>query len=148
MSDAVVLDSGPLGLLTNPKNATGPVAIRQWLASLLVNGRRIILPEIADYEIRREFIRANMTQSLIMLDSLAVQIEYVPIATAPMRKAAEFWAQARNAGRPTAPDHALDGDVILAAQAVVLGVPVIVATSNPGHLARFVPADDWRNIVP
>lgn len=89
-----------------------------------------------------------MTQALILLDSLATQIEYLPITTPVMRKAAEFWAQARSAGRPTAPDHALDGDVILAEQALSLGVPVIVATGNPGHLARFVPTDDWGNIAP
>lgn len=148
MSDTVVLDSGPLGLLTNPNNSPAPVAIRQWLADLLVASRRVILPGIADYEIRREYIRAMMTQSLILLDSLATQIEYLPITTPVMRKAAEFWAQARSAGRPTAPDHALDGDVILAEQALSLGVPVIVATGNPGHLARFVPTDDWGNIAP
>lgn len=67
MSDTVVLDSGPLGLLTNPNNSPAPVAIRQWLADLLVASRRVILPGIADYEIRREYIRAMMTQSLILL---------------------------------------------------------------------------------
>lgn len=43
MSDTVVLDSGPLGLLTNPNNSPAPVAIRQWLADLLVASRRVIL---------------------------------------------------------------------------------------------------------
>src|SRR5688572_12624375 len=142
MSAVVILDAGPVGLLTNPNASPIPVAIRQWLADLLINGRRVILPEIADYEIRREYIRGAMSKSLILLDTLAVQVEYLPITTAAMRKSSEFWAQARNAGRPTSPDHALDGDVILAAQATLLGVPVIVATSNPGHLTRFVPADD------
>lgn len=116
MSDAVVLGSGPLGLLTNPNNNPVPVAIRQWLVDLLTAGRRVILPEIADYEIRREYIRANLSRSLGVLDSLANQIEYLPLSTAMVRRAAELWAQARNTGQPTAPDHALDGDVILTAQ--------------------------------
>ena len=65
------------------------------------------------------------------------------------RKAAEFWAAARKAGTPTAGPQELDGDVILAAQAVTLGdASFVVATSNVGHLARFVPAELWQNIIP
>ena len=54
MNDAVVLDSGPLGVLCNPNNHAQPVAIRAWVAALLAAGRRVIIPEIADYEVRRE----------------------------------------------------------------------------------------------
>ena len=65
-----------------------------------------------------------------------------------MRMAADLWAQARNIGQPTAPDPAIDADVILAAQAISLNTPVVVATGNPGHLNRFVPAELWANITP
>ena len=65
-----------------------------------------------------------------------------------MRRAAEFWAEARRDGRPTAPDPALDGDVILAAQAATLDRDdVIIATTNPKHLSRYVPAALWTDIV-
>lgn len=148
MSDAIVLDASPLGLLANPKHTSAALRCRAWLASLLTAGRRVILPEIADYEIRRELSRAKLAVSIRLLDLLGVQLEYLPLTTAAMRKAAELWAQVRQAGKPTASQHALDCDVILAAQAILLGVPVIVATSNPGHVARFVPGDDWQNIVP
>jgi hypothetical protein len=84
VNGVVVLDSGPIGFLTNPSNNPVPVAIRQWLTDLLAAGRRVILPEIADYEVRREFIRGSMTQSLILLDTLANQIEYLPLTTAMM----------------------------------------------------------------
>ena len=52
---------------------------------------------------------------------------------------------------PTAPPDALDGDVILAAQVVLstgLGDIATVATDNVGHLARFVDAQPWEQIVP
>jgi predicted nucleic acid-binding protein len=116
--------------------------------TLLAAGRRVILPEIADYEVRRELIRINRRRSLGVLDGLASQFEYLPLTTAVMRRAAELWAAARQAGQPTAAAADLDGDVILAAQALSLGVPVVVATTNVRHLAQFVPADGWQNIAP
>jgi hypothetical protein len=44
---------------------------------------------------------------------------------------------------------ALDGDVILSAQARLLGnetLEVIVATTNVAHLSRFIKALDWQAI--
>lgn len=40
--------------------------------------------------------------------------------TAIMLQAAQFWAEARQRGIPTADPKALDGDVILAAQATMI----------------------------
>jgi predicted nucleic acid-binding protein len=108
----------------------------------------VIIPEISDYEIRRELIRLGSIVSVANLDGYGLQLEYLSINTAAMRLAAQLWAQARIAGLPTAPDLALDADVILAAQALSLNTPVVVATSNPRHLSRFVPAELWSNIVP
>ncbi len=148
MSAAVVLDATPLGILCHPRNPPPAVACRQWVDDLLAAGRRVILPEIADYEVRRELVRRNSRVALSHLDRLALHLEYLPLTTAAMRLAAELWAQARSAGQPTAPDPALDADVILAAQALSLTTPVIVATGNPVHLTRFVAADLWSNLTP
>lgn len=148
MSGVVVLDSGPLGLLTNPHATPGPMAAKTWLSRLVRAGRRVILPEIVDYETRRELLRAKLMRSVRLLDMLPLQIEYLPINTAVMRHAAVLWADIRNAGLPTASPDALDGDVILAAQALSLGVPAVVATVNIFHLSRFVPAQRWQDIAP
>jgi hypothetical protein len=65
-----------------------------------------------------------------------------------MRQAAVFWAEARQRGQPTAGDKTIDSDMILAAQGVMLGVSdIVIATTNVGHLTRFVPADLWQNIT-
>lgn len=75
-------------------------------------------------------------------------MEYLPITTAAMRQAALFWAQARQQGRPAANDKALDGDMILAAQAVTLqSTRVVIATTNVGHLSFFVAAALWHTVT-
>ena len=108
------------------------------------------VPEITDYEVRRELLRLNKQKSVDRLDLLRTTIGYVPLTTATMLRAADLWAQVRKLGKPTADNKALDGDVILAAQAALLaeqGDEVIVATTNVDHLARFVDAREWREII-
>lgn len=144
----VVLDAGPLGLVTNPKLSATSSACNTWLEGLTSAGRRIIIPEIADYEVRRELLRLKKGKSIAALDHLASLLEYRPITTAVMRQAAEYWADARRKGKPTAAESSLDADVILAAQAMSLGVSeVVVATTNVAHLSRFVPAELWQKIA-
>lgn len=72
---------------------------------------------MADYEVRRELLRAGRLRSVERLDELAAELDYLPLDTASMRRAAEFWALARNLGTPTADPREIDADVILAAQA-------------------------------
>jgi predicted nucleic acid-binding protein len=148
VSHIVLLDAGPLGLVTNPRRSRQSVACAQWLQTFVGRGSRVLVPEIADYEVRLELLRANKARGLACLDALAGLLEYLPLTTAAMRQAAIFWAQARQQGRPTADDKALDGDVILAAQAMTLGaVDVVIATTNVGHLSRFAPAALWPDIT-
>jgi len=148
VSAAVVLNSTPLGILCHPRTPPHVRTCRRCVRDLLAAGRRVIVPEITDYDIRRELIRLGSTLALSNLDDYGTQLEYLPLTTAAMRLAAELRAQARRNGRPTAPDPALDGDVILAAQALTLNNPVVIATGNPAHLSRFVPAELWSNIAP
>lgn len=145
----VLLDAGPLGLVTNPRGTPESQKCKQWMTGLLTQGVRVLVPEIADYEVRRELLRAGRTRGITHLDQLKAAAGYVALTTEVMLHAAEFWAQVRRQGRPTAPDLALAGDVILAAQAEILtrqGDTVVVATTNVGHLARFVTAQFWQNI--
>jgi predicted nucleic acid-binding protein len=147
VSLTIVLDSGPLGLVTNPKQSPQSLACAQWLQAMISGGARLILPEISDYEVRRELLRAQKQRGIDRLNALAGLLEYLPLSTAAMREAAILWAKARQLGQPTAADKALDGDVILAGQAISLGASdVVIATTNVGHLSRFVPSELWQNI--
>jgi predicted nucleic acid-binding protein len=116
------------------------------------SGARIVVPEIADFEIRRELERLGNVPGLRRLDALAQVFLYAEITTPVMRRAAEFWAAVRRRGLPTAGDQSLDADAILAAQAALIGGPgdtAAVATGNVSHLARFpgIHAQDWTTIV-
>jgi len=145
----VVLDSGPLGLLCYPRLRPDVIACRRWAHDLLAAGHRVFIAEIADYEVRRELLRLGRARSIQELDNLATWLEYLPLDTPIMRRAAELWAQARQTGQPTAGDNTIDADMILIAQAESLNDPdTIIATTNVGHLTRFFPAEVWSNIVP
>jgi predicted nucleic acid-binding protein len=116
----VLPDAGPLGMITNPKSSPENEACKKWVATLVSKGVDIVIPEIADYEVRRELLRAGKDRGLARLDALKGLLDYVPITTPVMLKAAEFWATARRMGRQSADDASLDADMILAAQAGAL----------------------------
>jgi predicted nucleic acid-binding protein len=151
----IFLDSHPLSTLADPRVTPTVAAIAGWAVSMLTAGHRIYVPEIIDYELRRELIRAGKTAALRELDALKSRLHYAPLTTNTMLLAADLWAQMRNSGTPTGDPKKLDIDVILAAQAICeganLGLPgneVIVVTSNVSHLARMVTANLWTNITP
>ena len=150
MSRVVLLDAGPLGLLTNPRRTPPVLRGVAWMPGLVAGGIALRVPEIADYEVRRELLRIRSMRAIQRLDALTAHLGYLPLTTEMMRQAAAYWGEARQRGMPTAPDLALDGDVILAAQAAVLralGDDVVIATTNPLHLNRFVPAALWQTIT-
>lgn len=145
----IVLDSGPLGLLTNPNPSAPARSARAWADRHAEAGNRLVVPEIADYEIRRELLRAGRAEGVARLSALGAALGYLPLTTKAIRDAARLWAEARRSGLPTAHDAAIDGDVILAAQAqnlVAQGDEVVVATTNPEHIGRYVAAHRWSDI--
>ncbi len=137
-----MLDTGPLGRIAHPQPNPDTIA---WLQEILNAGHLVFLPEIADYELRRNFLLEGMTASIQRLDQLRGTLLYVAISSAVMRKAAEFWAAARRQAKATTPNESLDADAILAAQA--REVRAIVATENTRHLSLFVEAKHWREIA-
>ena len=146
----IVLDTGPLGMVSNPKFSEANDRCQRWLSDLISRNVRVVVPEIADYEVRRELHRAGKTNGLLRLDRIKAALEYLPITTTAMLLAAHLWAQVRQSGLSTAHDKALDGDVILAAQALTLGTPpdeLIVATENLEHLRRLVRSQLWHEIA-
>ena len=151
MVQAVFLDAYPLSLVTQRRGKSAEAdACQSWMTGLFDAGIPVCVAEITDYEVRRELIRSGKTEGVSRLDILQGVVDYLPINTEAMLRAAEMWAEARNRGAPTADTKAIDGDVIMAAQILTCGLPaeeIIVATTNVRHIARYVNADVWRNIV-
>jgi hypothetical protein len=88
MSRFVLLDSTPLGVLSHPDRSEPLV---DWVEALSTAGTRIGIPEIADYEVRRELLRAGKVRGLQRLGELKAEHLYLPITTPIMLLAAELW---------------------------------------------------------
>ena len=70
MNGIVLLDASPLGMISNPSATPANLECYNWMESLLTSGYQIIVPEIADYEVRRELLRAGKILGLARLDLL------------------------------------------------------------------------------
>ena len=152
MARIILLDSGPLGLAAHHPSITQVRQCLTWLATLESSGAMIVVPEIADFEVRRELLRARIAGGIRRLDQLKTRFVYLPITTPAMLRAAEFWADVRQRGIPTASPDALDADCIVAGMAAMAGRSgdtVTIATNNVVHLGRFsgIDARDWLTIT-
>ena len=155
MRRIIILDTGPLGMISNPRASIENDAIKDWVLKQLRNNALIVVPEVADYEVRRELIRAKKLQGISHLDSLKSTLRYLPIDTETMLEAAQIWAEARNIGKPATNNLSLDGDMVLVAQVraatrvwaeEAAGGHTTLATTNPKHLNYFCDARLWRDI--
>jgi hypothetical protein len=84
MSRIILLDAGPLGLLSQPRPTPTSLACRQWAVNLTTARARLHIAEIADYEVRRELLRARKRRGVERLNQLKADFEYVVITTATM----------------------------------------------------------------
>ena len=81
MSRKIVLDSGPLGKIAHPRPNS---EITMWLQDILSAGDEVIIPEIADYEVRRNLLLSQLTKSVERLDQLKKFLTYLPLNTDAM----------------------------------------------------------------
>lgn len=150
----VLLDSGPLGLITHPKANAENLACRTWLDQVTDAGNLALLPEIIDYEHRRELIRIS-SLGIERLDRIKQAGFYLPLTTEAMLLAAQYWAEIRQLNLAGTDNLSLDADMILCAQAATLDpntwdmpeARVVIATTNVKHLSHFAEAHLWRDIV-
>lgn len=151
----IVLDTGPLGGLTSPVDSRLSNEYKAWYVSLEDVGCYFYVPQIADYEVRRNLHLEGMNTSIIMLDEFihAEADRYLRLTAEEIDLASQFWGQLRNAARGGSDEKALDGDVLIAAQARALEesdpfTRVVVATGNVKHFRDIAFAELWSDIRP
>ena len=113
-------------------------------AALVKSGRTIVIPEVADYEVRRALILAGLSKSVQRLDQLNNLLDYMPLTTAHMRHATQLWANCRMAHRPNSDPKRLDGDVIIATQALAIDGEIV--TENADDFSLLVDAIRWQDL--
>jgi predicted nucleic acid-binding protein len=150
MKPYIVLDSAPLDLLFQKAGIAPADTCRAWARQRLIDGARLLVPEIIHYELRRELLRLSKTSALDAMERFvrAEPDRFMTLTSADYVLAAELWAEARRRGTPTADAPALDIDVILAAQVRNLAIPqtdLVVATTNVRHLSQFIPCELWAS---
>lgn len=64
MSEIVLLDTGPLGLITHPKASHESDQCNRWMRGQLQKGVRVLVPGISDYELRREMLLNGSTKGI------------------------------------------------------------------------------------
>ncbi len=152
----VFIDSGVIGLLSNPNDLEEAIACENWLYTMLLRGVNVYSSDLCDYEVRRSLVLASLNKSDIngipKLNALREIISFLPITYPLLLKACSLWAQARSRGIPTASNSSLDVDIIICSHWQTLqeespGRRAVIATTNVKHLSRFAEAQLWRNIV-
>lgn len=140
----ILIDTNILGKLCYTKSLNTP-DLDLFENALLTGNYRFIVPEISDYELRRKFLHNSQktppalpgVAAISKLDILKMRLGYLALTTSIMQDAASLWARCRVHNHQFARDEALDGDVILAAQARSINATVL--TDNTKHLSFLVP---------
>jgi len=70
VSRFIFLDSGPLNLLTQRRGVPAADNCRAWLSAQISKGAFFFVPEVVDYELRRELLRAGKIAAITRLDAL------------------------------------------------------------------------------
>ena len=151
----IFIDSGVLGILTNPYKFGEAGDCEQWLYTLLSQGVYICSSDICDFEVRRGLVLALQNKpkfsGIQNLDEIRDIIDFLPINSVLLRKAADLWASARSQGIPNSDKKSLDEDIIITAHWQMLtenfpGRYIVVATTNVKHLSRFSEAKVWKDV--
>lgn len=131
---AYVLDTSIIG---DRIKAHDSVSLR--LASTITAGHQVYLCQPVYYEVMRGLIKVNATRKLQLFQKAIMPLLYwLPLNDSDWRQAAQFWADARNAGKQLS-----DVDLLIAALAHRING--IVVSSDDDFRALPVRLENWRS---
>ena len=113
--------------------------VPRWLDRVVSAGYEVVIPEVVDYEVRRELVRLGASAGLKRLDGLQSRFAYLPITTAAMVRAADCGPSCAGLGcrRPGRATWTPTRSSRSGGHAGLPDEAVIIATANLRHLGRF-----------
>jgi len=107
----------------------------------LEQGEQVYLSAVVYYEVKRGLLHLGAAKQLRQLDEdFRNVLRWAPVSDAAWDQAAYFWAECRRQGKP----HDDDGDLLIAAQAHLLGVALV--TWNTRDFIDFqISTENWEN---
>ncbi|MEB3309761.1 MAG: hypothetical protein VKJ02_05970 [Snowella sp.] len=152
----ILIDSGVLGILSNPNESAINIKCEEWLYNKIVKGCTILSSQICKYEVKKSLLlvqektsfTVSGTQKLTELENL---IDFIDVKASDIEIACQLWVQSIVKGIQVAPSMDINFDIIICAQFRRLelenpGREVVIATTNLRHLQRFAKADLWENL--
>ena len=137
MTGLIILDSAPLGHICNSRNRNDYKKLKDFVKSLSFS---ICVPEIIDYELRRNLELEGLRKSVNLLSQFQRRDQILRLESQDLIEAAELWAWCRRRGKPTTENRGLDIDVILVAQSLSQLSrfdKVVILTVDIGDLSVF-----------
>ncbi|MBI3000864.1 MAG: PIN domain-containing protein [Deltaproteobacteria bacterium] len=107
----------------------------------LERGEQVYLSAVVYYEVKRGLLHVGASKQLHQLDEdFRNVLQWAPVSDAAWDRAASLWAECRRQGKP----HDDDGDLLIAAQAHLLGT--VVVTRNTRDFMDFqINVENWEN---
>jgi tRNA(fMet)-specific endonuclease VapC len=136
--DRSLLDTSTLSDVIRPTPKRSPL-VAGHLGLYLAAYGRLTFSEISCYEVLRGLRKKNATIQLQKFDQFCQQSELVSVNFTVLDRAAALWAQGQRQGVTVD-----DSDLIIAATALVEGLPLV--TANPRHFAWIggLAVSNWR----
>jgi predicted nucleic acid-binding protein len=104
-------------------------------------GAQIYFSAVVYYEIKRGLLHLGAAKQLQQLDEEFKNVLYWgPVSDATWDRAAHLWAECRRQGKP----HDDDGDLLIAAQAYVLGA-VVVTRNTKDFTDLQISSENWED---
>jgi tRNA(fMet)-specific endonuclease VapC len=128
-----VLDTN---VIADRMNAREPVS--QHLTAAVQTGHRVCLCQPVYYEVMRGLLKTNATRKLHLFETLILPLfTWIPLTDDDWRQAAQFWADATNAGKQLA-------DIDLLVAAIAKRVGGVVVTDDADFSVLLVRRENWR----